>query len=346
MRECVRDSNGLPSRMSFIFGRQQTPEEIKEIRQQRKSYQDYLRTTKTNVEADVNKQAITPESGQDILKKIQESETWLEKHPNANFNELTANQDAANVEISRILKTDQPKRVMKNTILALPVIAAEGIQQKTLTSEQAEKIKEIAVNTDKWYKKQSSSATEIQFSQEQLKLKDSLQTALVQADVVKYVQDKLEGVRTLQTSALESQLATQEANITALQSQKVDIKEGAKVGLSTLAKVFIGLTITFFFLMCGSFAANYAIGRPPAYRVLYFCYGAFPLFAPFILLYSIYRRIRYGKRPLYAMLPISTEPSFTTFGKWFWNPLFYWIPDHNSIQAMKEYTESLAQVVG
>jgi hypothetical protein len=332
--------------MSFIFARQQTPEEIKEIRQQRQKYQDYLSTTKTNVEADVNKQAITPESGQAILKKIQGSETWLEKHPNANFNELVTSQDATNVEISRILKTDKPKRVMNNTILALPVIAAEGIQKKTLTNEQAEKLKEIAANTAKWYKKHSATATEIEFSQEQLKLKDSIQTGLVQPDAVMFVQYNLDAASTLQTSDLEANIAKQEANLSEVKSQTVDYKEGANAAISTTAKVFLIFILVIFFLMCGSFAANYAIGRPPAYRVLYFCYGAFPLFAPFILLYSIYRRIRYGKRPLYAMLPISTEPSFTPLGRWFWNPLFYWIPDHNSIQAMKEYTESLAQVVG
>ena len=110
-------SNDSPSRMSFIFGRQQTPEEIKDTRQQRTKYLDYLSTTKTNVETDVNKQAITPESGQAVLKKIQEGETWLEKHPNANFNEITANQDSMTLEISRILKTDKPKRIIKNTFI-------------------------------------------------------------------------------------------------------------------------------------------------------------------------------------------------------------------------------------
>ena len=331
--------------MSFIFGRQQTPEENKENRQQRKTYLDYLTTTKTNVETDVNKQAITPESGQAVLKKIQEGETWLEKHPNANFNEITANQDAVTLEISRILKTDKPKRVIKNIILALPVIAAEGKQQKILTAEQGEVLKEIAANTDKWYKKQSESATEIEFAQEQMKIKDTIQSGLVQQDAVKYVQDKLTPAVNQNTSTLESQIANQEASILAVQSQNVDVKEGASVGISTAKKVFIGLILTFFFLMCGSFAANFAIGRPPAYRVLYFCYGAFPLFAPIVLMYAIYKRLRYGSFPLYSALPIAIEPATSRIGQWIYNPLFYWIPDHNSIQAMKEYTESLSKAV-
>ena len=331
--------------MSFIFGRQQTPEEIKEVRQQRKTYLDYLTTTKTNVDTDVNKQAITPESGQAILKKIQEGETWLQKHPNANFNELTANQDSVSLEISRILKTDKPKRAVKNIVLSLPVIAAEGIQQKALTAEQGEVLKEIAANTDTWYKKKSETATEIEFSQEQLKIKDTIQSGLVQQDAVKYVQDKLTLAVNQNTSTLESQIAKQEASMLALQSQTVDVKDGVSAGLSTARKVFIGVILTLFFLMCGSFAANFAIGRPPAYRVLYFCYGAFPLFAPFVLLYTIYKRLRYGSFPYYAGLPITVEPATSRIGQWIYNPLFHWIPDHNSIQAMKEYTESLSKVV-
>lgn len=332
--------------MNSLFGRQQTPEEIKETRQQRKTYLDYLRTTKTNVETDVNRQAITPESGQAILKEIQQGETWLEKHPNANFNEVTANQDSVTLKISRILKTDKPKRIVKNTVLILPVIAQEGIQQKALTAEQGEALKEIAANTDKWYKKQSTTATEIEFAQEQLTIKDTIQSRLVQPDAVKYVQEKLAVAEKQNTSTLESQIATQEANLAMIQSQQVDVKEGISSGISTFMKIFVGTLLVIFFLFCGSLAANFAIGRPPIYRVLNFCYGAFPLFSPFVLLYAIYRRIRYGLFPLYAALPISVETMSGKFGEWFYNPLFTWLPDHNSVQAMKEYTQSLSQVVG
>ncbi len=331
--------------MSSLFGRQQTPEEIKEVRQARKAYQDYLSTTQTKTNTDVNTKAITPESGQAILKEIEKGQTWLEKHPNANYNELLTNQDTVSVEITRIMKTDGPKRKLNNSILALPVIAAEGKQKKILTDDQAEKLNGLAADEEKWYAKNSETATEIQFSQEELKINDSIQTLLVNGNEVNYVRDALKNLAGKDTGELQSYLATHESALQAAKSQQVDIKEGANVAINTALKVFGYCILIVFCIMAGSFVANFAIGRPPAYRVLNFIYGAFPLFMPFVLLYSVYKRLRYGRFNLYAVLPLTTEPAVSRLGKLLLWP-FYWIPDQNSIDAMKEYKNLLSVAAG
>ncbi len=330
--------------MSTLFGRQQTPEEIKEVRQARNSYQDYLSTTQTKTNTDVNRKAITPESGQAILKEVEAGQTWLEKHPNANYNELLTNQDTVTVEINRILKTDAPKRKVKNILLALPFVAEEGVQKKILTAEQAEKLKALAADEEKWYAKSAATATEIQFSQEELKINESIQNLIVNGNEVQYVRNALQNLAGKDTSELQAYLATQESKLKAAKSQQVDIQEGARVAGNTALKVFFGFLIVAFCILCGSFAANFAIGRPPAYRVFSFLYGAFPLFAPFVLLYTIYKRLRYGPMALYAILPLSIEPAVSRLGKLLWYP-FYWIPDQNSIDAMKEYTDLLSKAV-
>ena len=332
--------------MSTLFGRQQTPEEIKEAREARRTYQDYLSTTQTKTNTDVNKKAITPESGQAILKKIQEGQTWLEKHPNANFNELLTSQDSVSVEITRILKTDAPKRKLRNILLALPLVADEGLQKKILTAEQSEKLKSLATDEETWFKKQSATATEIQFSQEELKINETIQKLLINGNEVNYVRDSLQNAAGRDTSELEAYISTQSSVLQAAKSQQVNIQEGAsKIG-SVFVKVLTGLIVVGFCMMCGGFAANFAIGRPIAYRVFSFFYGAFPLFAPIVLLYTIYRRIRYGSLPYYSFLiPISLETSSGWIGEHIYDPLFHWIPDSNSIQAMKEYTEALSKAV-
>ena len=98
-------------------------------------------------------------------------------------------------------------------------------------------------------------------------------------------------------------------------------------------------------LLSGSFAANFAIGRVPAYRVLYFLYGCIPIFTPLVLLYTIYKRIKDGRIPVYTMLPISIDPATTRLGRLLWRP-FYWIPDQQAIDAFKHFNDSLlSQVV-
>jgi hypothetical protein len=330
--------------MSSLFGRQQTPEEIKEVRQARKMYQDYLSTTQTKTNTDVNRKAITPESGQAILKEIEAGQIWLEKHPNANYNELLTNQDTVTVEINRIMKTDAPKRKLKNILLSLPVIAANGVLKKILTDDQAEKLNGLAADEEKWYSKNSASATEIQFSQEELKINDSIQNLLVNGNEVNYVRDALQNLAGRDTSELQAYLATQESVIKAAKSRQVDIQEGARVAGNTALKVFGYCILIVFCILAGSIAANLTIGRSPAYRVTSFIYGSFPLFAPFMLLYAIYKRLRYGPFTLYAILPLSVEPAVSRLGRLLWYP-FYWIPDQDSINAMNQYTESLSKAV-
>jgi hypothetical protein len=124
----------------------------------------------------------------------------------------------------------------------------------------------------------------------------------------------------------------------------VDINEGINTVLNTCIQTFVGLFVVAFLLMCGSFAANFAIGRVPAYRVLYFIWGSLPPFAPFVLLYAIYKRLSEGRLPIYAILPLSIEPATTRFGKFLWYP-FYWVPDAQAKSAYSAFQASLAETM-
>ena len=124
----------------------------------------------------------------------------------------------------------------------------------------------------------------------------------------------------------------------------MDVNEGINTILEVTIKTVVGLFTTAVLIMCGSFAANFAIGRVPAYRVLYFIWGALPPFAPFVLLYAIYKRLREGRLPIYAMLPLSIEPATTRFGKYLWYP-FYWVPDAEAKSAYTAFQASLAETM-
>jgi hypothetical protein len=110
--------------------------------------------------------------------------------------------------------------------------------------------------------------------------------------------------------------------------------------MSTASQAFGTLFLIFLIVLGGSFAANLAIGRTVPYRVLYFLYGCIPFFSPFIILYVIYLRIRYGPVPLYGILPLSTEPATSRLGKILWYA-FYWIPDGKSKELEEQFLKSL-----
>jgi hypothetical protein len=110
-------------------------------------------------------------------------------------------------------------------------------------------------------------------------------------------------------------------------------------------KVFFSLLLVAVCIVSGSLAANAAIGRHTGYRVLYFIYGCIPFFVPFIIFYTIYRRISEGPLPYYGILPVSLEAATTTLGKYLWWP-FYWIPDHLSVEETDTFQKALEAITG
>lgn len=327
----------------MFSGQKQTPDELKQVRQARTDYQDYLSKVQTNTKTDVNTNRLTPESGQQILQEVKKAYDWLQKNPNAQFGEVLANQDATTVEIKRINSTDKPKNELKNTFTSLPTIAEELFAKKALDKTQVEQLKELAAQEEKWYKKNAATATEIQFSQEQIKIQDQLVSIVPDKDSRQYFLESLNKAKTLSPGDLASLIQKTETDIQQRKSQQVDIQEGTDIILSTALKVFFSCLLIGICILSGSLAANHAIAREPIYRAFYFFYGAFPLFVPFVFLYTIYRRLYEGPFSYYGILPISTEPATTRFGKLLWYP-FYWIPDSDSVKAYDNFNLSVKTV--
>ena len=330
--------------MGNLFSSQkQTPEDVKQVRQARVDYQNYLQQVQTNTNTDVNTKRLTPESGQAILAQVKAGFDWLQKYPNANFSEVLANYDATSTEIKRISTLDKPKREYYNMITVLPTLAEQFKTDKRIDHTQKEKLIAIAEEHSKWYKKQSGSATPVDISQQQLKLSDSLITAIPDKTIRDLLQTELNTTKNLSPGDLASTIQKTEADIEARKSQQVDMQEGVDVVMNTALKVFLGFLLVAFCLVAGSLAANFAIGRSIAYRILYFIYGAIPLFSPFIYLYALYRRIHDGRFSYYSILPLSTEAATTRLGTLLWYP-FYYVPDHEAVKAYDDFTDAVQAV--
>lgn len=332
--------------MGNLFSRQgQTPDELKQLRQARVDYQNYLQQVQTNTNTDVNTKRLTPESGQAILAEVKKGFDWLQKYPNANFSEVLANYDAKSVEIKRISMLDRPKREYYNSITALPTFAEQYHANKQIDKTQSQKIIAVAEEHKKWYSKQSAGATTVDISQQQLKLNDSLLAILPEKSIRDAFQTDVNKTKDMSPGDLASTIQKAEIDIEKRKSQQVDVQEGVDVVLNTALKVFLGFLLVAFCLVAGSLAANFAIGRSIAYRILYFVWGAIPIFSPFVYLYTLYRRMYDGRFPYYGILPIHTEAATTRLGKLLGYP-FYYVPDHEAVKAYDEFTESLHSIRG
>jgi hypothetical protein len=325
---------------NIISGKKENPEDIKQVRQARTEFQNYLSQIQKNTSTDVNAKRLTPESGASILSEVKKGFDWLQKNPNANYSNVLAKYDAITAEIKRISGTDKPKRELKNTFIALKPFATKLLEEKRIDEAQEVKLKRLAEDEEKWYNKNSKTATEIDFSQEQLKINDTIISIIPDSNIRSLLTTEINNIKDLSTGDLASLIAKAEADIKQKKDKEVNVKEGVNVILSTALKVFLILILVAFCLMAGSLAANYAIGREPMYRIFYFIYGSIPLFSPLVYLYFMYKRLYEGPFSYYGFLPISTEPAITRLGKLVMYP-FYWMPDHDSISAVDAFQKSV-----
>ena len=326
-----------------LGGQPQTQDQARETRQARENYRNYLTTTQVNVNTEVNAKRVTPDTGNLILERIKVANTWLQKNPNANYNEITTNFDATNTEVKRLLGTDKPKREIQNQIAGIKAQAFQQRESKKIDEQEYEKLVQLANETEKWYKKNSTTATTIDFSQEDLKIQSSIRSIVKDANVGNDIIQNLNKTKNMNPNDLLASIQKTEKDLELKKSQSFDLREGISVAWWKANQVFWISLLVFLCLVSGSLAANSAIGRARPYRVLYFIYGAMPFYAPLVILYTIYRRIREGPLPYYAPLPLSIEPATTRLGKLLWFP-FYWIPDNNAIQEYDTFQEQLATI--
>jgi len=334
--------------MGNLFSKKETtPAEVQQQRQTRVEYQNYLQTTQTNVNTDVNKKALTPESGQSILQVVQQAMNWLKKNPDASTNQILANRDTTSGEITRILRTDKPKLQFKNVILALPTIADTMKQKKQLTESQVVSLKQITEDTNKWFKSHSEQATPIDFSQEMIKFNDQITQSIKDANTIKQIQANLGAVKDKAASDVLSEVATQQANLKRVQATTIDYNEGYQTTKNVAIKTILSLFLIGICLYSGSWAANFAIGRTYPYRILYFIFGCIPFYVPFVMGYLLYRRFTDGELHWFGILPLTTYAPVS--GNWLAELLskpFYWEPTHISVSATDVFQQALTSIKG
>jgi hypothetical protein len=319
--------------MGTYFSKEKSPEELKEIRQIRIEYQNYLNDIRSKVTADTNSKLLTPESGILVLNQVQKGFDWLKANPNANFNEVLTNYDAVQNECKRIIATDKPKREFSNFIKIIPVAADQFFTDKKIDKTQLSRLKEISSEAQRWYTKNAAKANEIQFSEQRLQISNSLTEILPETAIRDEFKRILDSSLNYAPADLQNTIVMTEKAIQRKKEIVQDSSEGVTIMFDTALKTFLAGLVFLLFIFGGSLAANLAIGRDTGYRILYFIYGA--VFFPVPIITAIYKRFTEGSFKIYSILPVNTV------GTESWSPLD-WIPDTKSNEAKAAY-ETLVQ---
>jgi hypothetical protein len=333
--------------MGITFGKpeKQTKDEIMELRKTREEYMNQLKRYQTSVLADIEQKRLTPETGKAVLAKVKEANTWLQKHPNATYLEITSTQDTTNEEITKLLTIDGEKRKLRNAYEIMPTICEYYTEKENkLSKEQVKALLKEGDRLKSWYTRNQATATKLDFEQEWLQLNTTLAETITEQEIYKRIWNDFNSVAGMPTPDVLALVKQFGAKQQAAKDQEIPYDEAPTIIMSTATSVFFGFLLVVLCLSAGSVAANMAIGRTPAMRLLYFIYGAIPIFSPFILLYAIYTRIVKGPIPIYSVLPVSIEPATTRLAKLFWQ-LIYWVPDQDSVKAFKDYEDSLKAIV-
>lgn len=314
--------------MGTYFSKEKSPEELKEIRQIRIEYQNYLNDIRSKVTADTNSKLLTPESGILVLNQVQKGFDWLKANPNANFSEVLTNYDAVQNECKRIIATDKPKREFSNIIKIIPVTAEIFFTEKRIDKTQLSRLKEISSEGQQWYNKNAANASELQFSEQRLQIDNSLTEILPETAIRDKFKIDLKFALNYSPADLQNIIVMTEKSIQRKKELVQDSSEGITIMFNTALTTFLAGLVFLIFIFAGSLAANLAIGRDTGYRILYFIYGA--VFFPVPIITAIYKRFTEGSFKIYSILPVNTV------GTESWSPLD-WIPDTKSNEAKSAY---------
>lgn len=343
--------------LKWFFQPKRTPEQEKEILQARKELLNELDTLTMNTKTAVERKEILPETATALYTLFKDAQTWLNDNSSADAIGIVTKKQEVQTTYKQIMDTEPKRKLLLAWMAATRGVVKESEASK-FSKTQLSQIEKLITTSNTWYKKQSLTATLAEFDQQIMDMTSQTKTLLgPTSDTYKLYEQRFTQFQKVSPADLRTELdkygltapqqtAIQKEQAALLAKSQKEQEEAAKpvdpfdVIVSTALQTFFLLILFVFCLLGGSFAANFAIGRSRPYRVLYFLWGALPIFAPFVILYAIYKRIREGPLPLYGILPLSVEPATTRLGKILWYP-FYWIPDEGSKRAMDVFSKSL-----
>jgi hypothetical protein len=283
---------------------------------------------------------------QQVEKTIKDARVWLEKNP-------AASEQVYRSKLVEIQK--QGGQILETNTYLYGLMAFERIMnymitqwleaKKMLTKADREKYKEFYEELRTFNKKNQSNPKLVDFKVFWNQFNRKVETFSKQKGIWDSTQVLVQTALT-NPEKFEQDIASLEQQVEEtkkLEDEKFSFQRFTKKVTATATSIITGLFYTMFCLVIGMLAANQAIGREPAYRILYFIYGF--IFAPFLAIYYLYLWFN-GKAPkIYTLLPLTQTVAETTIGKFLLFPFAY-KEDKPARDLMVEFLTQSAEMVG
>jgi hypothetical protein len=331
-----------------LFREKKTPEEIKEINENRAVFYKYIRDARASIAALVGKSLMTVDTQKSISAILMDASKWLKANPRAELEDIQERASGVLNDVNNLMESDKAKityiNYMKIFDASTESLKAQGIIQ----DDKYNKLKQLKKDQDKWYKENLTTAGDFDYSDQIQSVYDQTGEILGSAPEVQAAKDNLQDAKkdTAKKSPEEVQqtISDNQEQIKKDDENTINLNKGFSLMLTTALSIFWRFLMLFLRVLAASFVANLAIARHPMYRILYFIYGLIPLFTPIILVYTIYIRLSSGPIPMYGILPLSTVPATTRLGKYLWYPFYYIHDEMIDALANKFKTNSISMV--
>lgn len=280
-------------------------------------------------------------------KFIKDAQKWLTSNPQASEPVYKAKLEELKKEGQRIAETSNYLHMTSSFAKVMKFMLSEFENKKLLNTkdraEYKEYLNEIEAFNAKISRESNPQLAEIkvfvnQFSEKVRTFSEKKGISGQQSDLFRTAITNPEKFEK-DFGALEEQAEATKAE----EDKKFSFQRFTKKVSSTAGAVIGGLIYVVFCLTIGMLAANQAIGREPAYRILYFIYGA--IFAPFLVFYYIYLWLNNKAPKIYTLLPITQTVAETTIGRFFLFPFAY-KEDKSARDLLVEFMTQSADMVG
>jgi hypothetical protein len=327
--------------VTLVHGRPPASE-YKELRDARAAVIAGIKVVQENMNAllKTTPPLVTPEAVAEVNTILKDARTWLTKNPNAVLEDYYSKAQDIQSNVEVILDNDKARLFYKTWVDITLVLATKN---PALTTDQRNALTVLLEEERTWYRENAKKADSIQFADQLVTAQQKVIDYIGNPELSKqYTQKPPDDIKKVveQVEENKDKLKQEEE----AESTTFTYSKAASVVYDTASNTFFKLILGVMSIIGAVLAANMAIGRKPAYRVLFFIWAAIPLYSWIALLYALYVRIRYGPFRIYGVLPISVEPASTRLGRLLWWPFLY-IPDQEAADSRDRWDKALTEMV-
>jgi ABC-type sugar transport system permease subunit len=279
-------------------------EEQNKIREERTNFNDLIQNYHKRVLELKEKGKLTPESANEILVLNDTTYKWLTDNPTADLLKILSQKDAYKQRADTIIETDKPKAQFISYYTGIPYIADTLYNQRTIDDARKGILIKEARDAEAWFKTNGATANKIQLDTYLAGSEARLLDGLTDIKVREAIRTAVANIKAASAEKLRYIFGSLKKNEKKLEESEFRLSTVTGTTWSIATSIFVWSVVFVVCAFSGSLAANTVIHRPAVYRLLYFIWGAIPLFVVPIFIYFIFQRVKSGPLHLYTMIPI------------------------------------------